>query len=455
MSKASILTILIVAVIFLSASATIINIPDDYPTIQQGIDVSSDGDTVLVQPDTYVENINFDGHNIVLGSLFLTTGDTSHISQTVIDGDYSGTVVTFENGEDSTATIIGFTLQNGLASRGGGIYCNSSHPTISNNRISGNSAISSSGGGIYCGGGNATIKNNIIIGNLAIRSGGGICVIEYGNAITNNIVIGNSAVHGGGIYCTRSAPSIFNNIISRNLSDSTGAGIFCDNSTNAKIINNIISENSANEIGGGIYCGIYSILILKNSILWADTANGVNNEIYVDSTSISVITFCDIQEGWTGEGNIDTDPLFRDPEYGNFHLMATECSDLYDSPCIDAGHPEILDSLIDCSWGLGSTFSDMGAYAGGESIPHSGRIINIPSDYSTIQAGIYASENGDTVLVQPDTYYENINFNGHNIVLGSLFLTTGDTSYISSTIIVEIGRERLLVSEMTKIAQRF
>ena len=52
-----------------------INIPGDYPTIQQGIDASVDGDTVPVQPDTYYENINFNGHNIVPGSLFLTSRD--------------------------------------------------------------------------------------------------------------------------------------------------------------------------------------------------------------------------------------------------------------------------------------------------------------------------------------------------------------------------------------------
>ena len=79
MRSLTILAITIVAVFYISISATIINIPADYSTIQEGIDASSDGDTVLVQPDTYVENINFNGHNIVLGSLFLTTGDTSYI----------------------------------------------------------------------------------------------------------------------------------------------------------------------------------------------------------------------------------------------------------------------------------------------------------------------------------------------------------------------------------------
>jgi len=123
MSKASVLTVLIVVAIFLPSSATMINIPDDYLTIQEGIDASSDSDTVLVQPDTYYENINFNGHNIVLGSLYLTTEDTSYISQTSIDGDSSGSVVILENNEDSTAVITGFTIQNGLALYGGGIFC--------------------------------------------------------------------------------------------------------------------------------------------------------------------------------------------------------------------------------------------------------------------------------------------------------------------------------------------
>ncbi len=119
MKKSLTLTVIVFVFGVFSASATIINIPDDYPSIQQGIDASADGDTVLVQPATYAENINFNGRNIALGSLFLTTGDMSYISQTVIDGNGSGSVVTFENGEDSTAMIMGFTIQNGVAEEGG------------------------------------------------------------------------------------------------------------------------------------------------------------------------------------------------------------------------------------------------------------------------------------------------------------------------------------------------
>ena len=59
----------------------------------------------------------------------------------------------------------------------------------------------------------------------------------------------------------------------------------------------------------------------------------------------------------------------------------------------------------------------------------------VPSQYSTIQSAINASSNDDTVLVSPGTYYENINFNGKNIVLASEYLISSDTSYITSTII--------------------
>ena len=107
---------MIIAIIFILASeayAMIINIPADYPTIQQGIDASNNGDTVLVQPGTYYENINFNGHNIVLGSLFLTTGDTSYIEQTVIDGNAAGSVITLNTDEDSTTALTGFTITNG------------------------------------------------------------------------------------------------------------------------------------------------------------------------------------------------------------------------------------------------------------------------------------------------------------------------------------------------------
>jgi hypothetical protein len=123
-------------------SATIINIPADYSTIQTGINASNDADTVLVQPGTYYENINFNGKNITVASLFLISQDTTYISQTIIDGSQMNySVVKFINGEDASALIRGFSLVNGsTSSDGGGICCENSSPTICNLIIENNDA---------------------------------------------------------------------------------------------------------------------------------------------------------------------------------------------------------------------------------------------------------------------------------------------------------------------------
>ncbi|MCP4580009.1 MAG: hypothetical protein GY839_00215 [candidate division Zixibacteria bacterium] len=390
-------TALIIFILPVSSSiANIIHIPDDYVTIQAGINTSSDGDTVLVQPGTYVENINFNGHNIVLGSMFLTTGDTSYIEQTVIDGDSSGAVVIFENGEDRTTLITGFVIKNGFNVSpyyGGGVGCDNSNPSIIYNRIVYN--YSNSGGGISCQSSSPFISSNLIAHNTVFLSGGGINCGNSSPTIINNTIIKNIQYYGagstGGINCrNNSNPVIKNNIIGENYTEWFGGAILVFTGSNPLIVNNTIYKNSAYR-GGGIYvmescsptiinntisnntahwgAGMFfeedSDPTIINNILWADTTMlGNINEIRYDGEPPEV-SFSNIQESYPGEGNINVDPLFHDPENGDFHLMAIECGDLYDSPCIDMGHPYILDSLLDCDWGLGDLRSDMGAYGGG------------------------------------------------------------------------------------------
>ena len=276
------LIVLIMAVVLTTASATIINIPDDYATIQAGIDASSDGDTVLVGPGAYVENINFNGHNIVLGSLFLTTGDTSHISQTAIDGDSMGCVVTFENGETGSAVICGFTIQNGL---GGGTH---------NNWI---------GGGVTCkANSNPIVRNNIITRNSSPRGGGVNC--QYCSPlIENNTIIENSGLNGVGIWCgyENTNPEIANNVIRSNNSGGSGGGIYLFSRSEAFVHDNEIAENSVYSSGGGIYCDQWCAGTIHNNMIYGNQAY-YGGGIDCEADDLSKIYFNTITNNSAGFG---------------------------------------------------------------------------------------------------------------------------------------------------------
>ncbi|RLC55728.1 MAG: hypothetical protein DRH89_07115, partial [Candidatus Cloacimonadota bacterium] len=198
---------------FAFINASVINIPADQPTIQAGIDSAVDADTVLVQPGTYVENVNYNGKNITVASLFLTTQDTVYISQTIIDGNNVTSVVTFESGEDQ-ALLSGFTITNGYGDglpflevlmdpeeaiefvKGGGIHCYYSGPTLSNLVINNNTARNV-GGGIGIVSSNPIIENVQIINNSVLdvdAIGGGGIAISSGNPIINNCEIINNDV---------------------------------------------------------------------------------------------------------------------------------------------------------------------------------------------------------------------------------------------------------------------
>ncbi|MBD3169921.1 MAG: T9SS type A sorting domain-containing protein [candidate division Zixibacteria bacterium] len=352
------------------ANATIINIPDDYSTIQAGINNSSDSDTILVQPGIYYETINFAGRNITLTSLFLFTGDTSYVHSTVIDANSWGSAVTIEYGEDSTTLLCGFTIRDGYNIRGGGLYIENSNPKICYNFITDNTAHPDEnwnglGGGIFCYQSDITLIGNTITGNSAYYDGGGICISASNPVIIDNTFNGNSAMNGAGIYGGYCEPLISGNLIYANISDGLGGGIYFRD-VSPDMTNNTICSNSA-YWGGGIYCEGASTLQMTNNILWYDNAVSQGNELYLDDEVYPLIDFCNIQDTlWPGEGNISIDPLFRDPCNGDFHLQdSINCADSSYSPCIDAGDPVIKDLLLDCARGLGTLRSDMGAYGGG------------------------------------------------------------------------------------------
>ncbi|MBT4034508.1 MAG: hypothetical protein HOE61_07115, partial [Candidatus Marinimicrobia bacterium] len=428
----------------ISLTATTINIPSDQPTIQAGINASVNGDTVLVQPGTYFENVNYNGKNIVLGSQTLFTHDTSYTSQTIIDGGQAGSVVTFGSAEDSTAVLIGFTIRNGRAANGGGVICYNTSPQIVRCKILGNTATNHGGGLYFTYNAQARIENCLIEGNTAAYGGGIYCEINSDIKITDVVISGNIAnVWGGGFYCTAANP-LFNRVLVDGNSAAIWGGIYFHGTEDTEtFMNNVTIVNNYADSGGALLVShSTTILTANNCVIWGNSPSQVQ---VVGEDLTFTINYSDVQNGWEGIGNIDSDPIFVDPLNGDFHLDE-------ESSCIDSGNPD-LDGDGDL-WGIDSddqdpdgTRLDMGAYY--HHFPrYTGPIWHVATDgsdeagdgshespFATFQFGIEASSDGDTVLVRPGTYVENINFNGKNIVAGSLFLTTQDTSYISQTVI--------------------
>jgi hypothetical protein len=341
------------------ARGGILHVPADQPTIQSGIDSSSDGDTVLVAPGTYYENINFHGKKIVLAGRYLLTRDYADIINTVIDGSQpvdpdTASCVLFIGGEDSTTVLEGFTLTGGLGTvwqdihndnyyrEGGGILCEFSAPVIRNNLIIDNDA--SGPGGTSAG-------------------GGGIRVGDANPTIVGNVIAYNTGKYGGGIVLNYTGAKIFNNIIYRNSggADFGGSGIWIyENSPNPRIVeNNTIMENSSSSYGGGVYIGQTSATF-RNNIIWANTAPD-GPQITLDGGSLAM-SYSDVEGGWAGAGNINLDPGIGDTT----HILEPG------SPCIDAGNPAVQYNDPEDTLAPGTALhpskgglrNDMGAFGG-------------------------------------------------------------------------------------------
>jgi predicted outer membrane repeat protein len=248
----------------------------------------------------------------------------------------------------SSPSISNNTFAGNSAWGGGAIFCYVySNPTISNNTFTENSAYFSDdylscGGAICCWDySSPTVSNNTFAGNSAysviwLSWGGAIsCWYSSSPTISNNTFTGNSAYGGAGAsrggaiscydYCST---AISNNTFIENYADWGGA-ISGEYSSSPSISNNTFTGNYANYgNGGAISCWDDSSPTIENCILWGDTPD----EIFAYSATV---TYSDVQGGSLGEGNIDADPLFVDPQDSDCHLQST-------SPCINAGDPDYI-----------------------------------------------------------------------------------------------------------------
>lgn len=220
--KTHVILIAITLLITASVTGQVIHVPDDQPTIQAGINASTDGDTVLVASGTYFENIRFMGKAITLGSYYIIDGDSNTIVNTIIDGSQSANpdsaaVVMFVHGEDTTSILNGFTITGGTGvlnmtwqgQFGGGIYAFHSGCKIINNIITENH-----------------VERDYLAGGAGISiyqdQAGDIWTVIRDNYIGYNTATANGFSAFGGGIATASNSYVENNLIEHNTCTNTG-----------------------------------------------------------------------------------------------------------------------------------------------------------------------------------------------------------------------------------------
>jgi fibronectin type 3 domain-containing protein len=291
-----------------------------FKAINNALSALANGDTIILSKGIYREKIAIT-KSIVLGSWFMLNGDTSEISQTIIDGRLTGTIV---NVSSSNSQFIGFTIQNGYSSTGAGIF-NSGRGNLFKNLIIKNcvGVGDINGAGAYMGN-KTTVINCQFIGNFARKGAGIVFSVPSGDTsiIRNTIFRYNQATENGSAIQSfgdlNSLLLVQNNIFSNN----SGSSVIHNQGNKTIVSNSNIINNNVSSFY--LFSGE---VVVYNSILRNNNNSEVESFIGPNTGNIS-INYSNIKGGYAGQFNIDADPKFIDTNY----LKIAN-----DSRCIGAG----------------------------------------------------------------------------------------------------------------------
>ena len=299
--------------------ADVILVPSQQPTIQAGINAASEGDTVLVAPGVYYENVAFTSDGITLLSQI--------IHSATIDGGGDGHVVALNN---HSGIVDGFVITGSGSGYYRGVFTSHSTQIIRNNIISGNN------GGVRISSGSIAEIN----GNRITNNNNGIQVMTSASAlIVNNDIYGNTT----GVECWTPGPvQLVNNTI---VNHALCSVIF--RGTTATVTNNIITNSQYGIWFYGYYDPditgyVGQFLTISYNDIWENSV--YNYYAYLETWPYYISGPFD---PLPGAGEIHADPHFVLPDNNEWRLF-------WSSPCIDTGDPDSLDA--------DGTRSDMGAH---------------------------------------------------------------------------------------------
>jgi len=296
---------------------------DPFCRVQDAIDAAAIGDTVLVLPGRYVENIDL--------GFYITVRSLAGPEVTILDGGGLATVARVDTG----SVIEGFTITNGFFDEvmgAGGVYV--SFGTVRGNVIVGNTA--SRGGGVHINGFSVVEGNRIEQNEASV--GGGIYVSGIGFLVRDNQIVGNHAFDGGGAWYrnyVEDTTKSTNNLYAGNHADRFGGGIDVGETYSFGVTfrYDSIVDNDCGDRGGGLYasnCEDFGLVDLVGCIVWGNQAAVGNDQIYLSTECTGTVAYNCVEGG--GYGAIVTeDPLF----VGATYYLTQD--DSQTSPCVDVG----------------------------------------------------------------------------------------------------------------------
>lgn len=352
-------------------------------------------DSIYFIPE--IPNIEWYGIDIEAGP------GVKELSYCVIEGtigdpmyDENGGAITVLNEE---VIISHCRLSGNSAQIGAGVYMDNGILWMDSCLFSENSASSLDSSSILCAlNSTVELEGNQFIGNSA--SNGVVFLGETetnalnGHIISNNNGIGIS-ITGGSIY------SFERNLVYGN----TDTGVSAVASSTCTFDRCTITENltglTVTTVPGGTFTA-------KNLILYANGSGTPAEQLSV-SGGTSDVTYCDIQGGWLGTGNLDIDPLFVEPSNGDYHLQS-EVGSYHDgqwladdqtSLCIDAGDPS---SVYENESEPNGDRVNMGTYGNTD---QASRSLNDPQCVSGSVSGIWTTSLNPRFVIADITILEN------------------------------------------------